>query len=154
MNREFGLDEAALMVPLVQPILLDVAAATRDLDAARQQFELVRDCRLSRRYDVRQQFYLVQKRFQAVQYRLVQLEEELNDLGVLLIDPREAIAGFPFLWSLKEDSDAVREALFLLKASDGQSAGIHRWCFAGERKEREIPPHWIEQHAGQASAQA
>lgn len=144
MTREFMLSEAQAMAPLVRTILFDLAAAHRELNELDARIELLEDCRRSRNFAVRSRFYAAAQEREEAHRRYVHAAEELEDLGVELIDSEHGVAGFAFNWAPSVGSSRVRRATFLLKLDDEPGLGIFRWRFEGERVEHRVPSHWRE----------
>lgn len=145
MNREFVLSEAEAMYPLVRRILEDVTTEYVTVRSLQRRADALRDCRQSSKYDVRKQFHLAQRRLDDAERRLRGLTDEMEDLGVLTLDPVHGVAGFPFALSSGRSGKNVRRAFFLLKVSDPPRKGIKAWRFEREAMERAVPIDWQAQ---------
>jgi hypothetical protein len=145
MKKKFLLSEAEGMGPLVRNILADVAdAAAERVDAERH----VKRSETLRSHPDYSRRIVYQQSLQALERageRITRCHQELEELGVELVDAEDGVAGFPFKWSRNQTSRKVRKAFFLLKLSDDPTVGIQSWRFSGEREERRVPPHWLGQ---------
>lgn len=145
MEREFLLREAQAMAPLVRHVLRDVLEARSQINSLARDVDLMRDCRAARGYELRKRLYHATDALEVQRNRLDAATEELESLGVELIDPDRGVAGFPFTWAPRIGSSKVRKATFLLKLNGDKGNGIASWRFEGERTEHRIPQHWLEE---------
>lgn len=144
MARKFTLQDAEALAPLVRAILRDITSAHSATVHHRHRCELLHDCRHSKRYEVRRQYYESQAKLRAAERQFEELKEELEDLGVVLLDPVRGIVGFPFRLATKSAQTKSRRAYFLLKLADDANSGLRVWKRAGERHEHPIPKLWQE----------
>lgn len=123
------------MLPLVQRIVKDILGRQREL--ARLHPEEARLDRQRRTLDwpSRQRRYQVKDDVAAAEQGLRTALEELDELGVILLDADLGRVGFPtivnnrpafFSWRLGED-------------------GLHSWHFVEENTCRPIPPAWYKE---------
>jgi len=145
MKKKFLLSEAEGMGPLVRSILADATdAAAERLDAEREM-KRAESLRNDRDYANRLRYQEAVQAVERATQRIARCCQELEEIGVELVDAEDGIAGFPFRWSRNQNSRKVRKAVFLLKLSDDPNVGIQSWRFSGEREERRVPPHWLGQ---------
>ena len=145
MKKKFLLSEAEGMGPLVRSILSDVADAATERTEAEKQLKRSEAFRSDADYARRVVYQHALQALQRASDRIVRCHQELEELGVDLVDAEDGVAGFPFKWSRNSNSRKVRKAYFLLKLSDDPTVGIQSWRFSGEREERRVPPHWLGQ---------
>lgn len=142
MKREFVLGEAEAMVPLIRHILCEVTEHYSRLQHMNRKVRLLHDCRRSTKYQIRRQYHAAIRDQRVAEEQLQEAVSELDELGVVLLDPVQGVAGLPFLWSLTTDAKSIRPAYFLLKLVDDPERGIRSWRFETEEREHRIPAHW------------
>lgn len=145
MKRQFVLAEAEAMIPLARQVLADVTTAYAKDRSLSRRVEIVAGCRRSAKYEVRRRHQGLQQQHDDAQRRLAQATDELEQLGLVLIDPVHGIAGFPFLWATEQNSKKIRQALFLLRLWDEPEDGLRFWRFEAESRDRKVPVHWREE---------
>jgi len=145
MKKKFLLSEAEGMGPLVRSILADVADAAAERLDAEKYAKRAEAFRSDKDYSRRRVFQEASQAAARAEERIARCHQELEQLGVELVDAEDGVAGFPFKWSRNSNSRKVRKAYFLLKLSDDPMVGIQSWRFSGEREERRVPPHWLGQ---------
>lgn len=151
-KHDFVFNEAEAMVPLIRRILADLSGAYASVLRLKRQVHSLRANRTATDYRARRQFYDAQAELGQQEQRLTSATRELDDLGVVVLDPVRGMCGFPFLWSPTAGSKRVRRALFLLKLADSAGKGIHQWRFLGETTEHTVPSHWSAEPAAPAPA--
>ncbi|MFO0948164.1 MAG: DUF2203 family protein [Planctomycetota bacterium] len=142
MKREFVLNEAKAMVPLVRHALQDLTGTYSTMLWYRRMVKSLDGCQMSADYSRRRQLHQARHELQVAEKRVQEVTEELEDLGVVILDPVTGMVGFPFFWSPNAGSKRVRRAMFLLKLCDAPEKGINSWRFLGESVEHEVPSHW------------
>jgi hypothetical protein len=145
MKKKFLLSEAEGMGPLVRSILADVADAAAERVEAERHAKRAEALRSHKDYSKRLVYQQASQAVARADERISRCHQELEQLGVELVDAEDGVAGFPFKWSRNSNSRKVRKAYFLLKLSDDPMVGIQSWRFSGEREERRVPPHWLGQ---------
>lgn len=133
-ERLLTLGTARQMVPLVARIVQDILDSRHELALLRpEQVRLDRE-RRSLDWPERSRRYQLQDRIIAEENRLQGALEELDGLGVILLDPLKGQIGFP---TLVND----RRAFFSWKLGEER---LNHWHFLGEKVRRRIPASWEE----------
>jgi hypothetical protein len=145
MKRDFILSEAQAMVPLVRHILADLTRVYSSVHRMRRIMRTLDGCQRSSNYQCRRQIHQARAELAASERELHSVTEELEDLGVAILDPIRGMVGFPFFWSPSVGSKRVRRAMFLLKLCDDPAKGICQWRFLGESTEHAVPNHWSQE---------
>lgn len=145
MKRDFILSEAQAMVPLVRHILTDLARIYSGVHRMRRIVQTLDGCQRSSNYQCRRQIHQARADLATLEKELHIVTEELEDLGVAILDPVRGMVGFPFFWSPSVGSKRVRRAMFLLKLCDDEAKGICQWRFLGESTEHAVPSHWSQE---------
>lgn len=145
MKRDFILSEAQATVPLVRHILADLTSVYANVHRTRRIVRMLDGCQKSSNYACRRQIHQAQADLALAEKHLHSVTEELEDLGVAILDPARGMVGFPFFWSPSVGSKRVRRAMFLLKLSDDAAKGICQWRFLGESTEHAVPSHWTQE---------
>lgn len=152
MKREFLVQEVSAMTPFVRQVLGDLVAGSAEVLQWERRVELLKDCRFSERYDVRASWYDAKRELDRAERKVSDYVRELKDLGVVVVDKVQGVAGFPFYLAPRDNPEDTRKALFLLKWSDQPQRGIRTWRFANETKERLVPPSWKKRPVAMADS--
>jgi hypothetical protein len=123
---------ACRMLPLVRQIVDDVLADRRRLNQLRPEQERLDRQRRTLAWPDRARRYQIQEELAAAQKHLQEALEELEGLGIELLDARDGRVGFPTLVN-------NTRAYFSWRPSE---EGLHYWHFAGETLRRPIPVAW------------
>jgi hypothetical protein len=127
-----NLGTARRMLPLVARIVSDfLGLQRRRLQLALEQEALDRQ-RHSLDWPQRQRRYQVHEEGEELVRQLAQTRNELEQLGVVLVEPHEGRIGLPTVVN-------GHLAFFSWKPGDD---GLRHWHFAGETVRRTIPPSW------------
>lgn len=134
-DRIMNLTTARMMLPLVSRIVADVLEHQREIEKLQPELDRLDRHRhdlvwleRKRRYDVRDEISLREKKLKAA-------TKELRQLGLSLIDSEIGRIGFPTLVN-------NRPAFF---AWWPEEEGITTWHFATETRCRNIPASWFEE---------
>jgi hypothetical protein len=127
-----SLGTAQRMLPLVQRIVEDILTNQKTLDSLMPEQE--RLCRQRRQlaWPERQRRYGLQEEITRAERNLEEAHEEMQVLGLTLLDPEIGRVGFP---TLVND----RRAFFSWRPGED---GLHSWHFAEESLCRPIPSAW------------
>ena len=123
------------MLPLVRGIVSDVLQRHHEMAALQPQEERFQKQRRNLDWAQRKQRYLLQSDIAAQDSGMQDALEELNQLGVVLLDVEDGRVGFPTLVN-------NRPAFFTWKPGED---GPHTWQFAEENVTRPIPPAWLQE---------
>jgi hypothetical protein len=130
-----SLKTVSKMLPLVERIVTDILARQRDLFRLQPEEERLDRNRRTLDWPGRQRRYQVKEEVVNVERSLAKGHEELDELGLVLLDSDAGRVGFPtivnnrpafFSWQLGED-------------------GLHSWHFAEETVCRPIPAAWYKE---------
>jgi hypothetical protein len=129
-----NLGTARKMVPLVAHIVGDILDLRQRLAVLEPEQARLDRQRHSLAWPARSRRYQVREEIAAVEARLGATREELDKLGVTLIDPAKGRVGLP---------TAVNghKAFFSWMVGD---EGLRFWHFIGETERRAIPATWKE----------
>ncbi len=123
------------MLPLVRTIVADVLARHRQMATLQPQEDRLQRQRRVLNWTQRKQRYLLQSNIADQDQGMQDALEELNQLGVVLLDAENGRVGFPTLVN-------NRPAYFTwLPGEDAP----HTWQFAEENVARPIPPAWLQE---------
>src|SRR5262249_1446517 len=123
------------MLPLVQRIVEDILRLQKVVNALQPEQERLHRQRRTLSWPERQRRYQLQEEAADSERGLQDAFQELQELGVALLDPETGRVGFPtrvndrpafFSWRLNED-------------------GLHHWHFADDGVLRPIPPAWMKE---------
>jgi len=130
-----SLQTAERMLPLVQRIVDDFLVSRNHL--ARLQPEEAKLDRARRHLDwpARQRRYSLKEEVAAAEHGVHGAREELELLGVVILDPTLGRVGFPTIVN-------NRKAFFSWQPGEER---LHSWHFAEERQCRPIPPAWLNE---------
>jgi hypothetical protein len=130
-----SLSTAQRMLPLVKRIVEDILASQEALARlAPEQEELFRQ-RRNLAWPERKRLYQIQEEIANAERRLGEAHEEMQSLGLTLIDAESGRVGFP---TLVND----RRAFFSWRPGD---EGLQSWHFAEESVCRAIPKEWMRE---------
>ena len=123
------------MLPLVRGIVADVMDRHQRMATLQPHENRLQRQRRSLEWGQRKQRYLLQDELTDHDRGIQDALEELNQLGVVLLDTEEGRIGFPTLVN-------NRPAYFTWKPGED---GPHTWQFAEEDVARPIPPAWLQE---------
>lgn len=129
-NLDFG--TAARMLPLVRSIVTDVVTVCNTLDALAPEQQTLDEYRRHLNWTSRQRRYAIQDEVQQAEKALNAAVEELDALGVSLVDPQSGRVEFPTRVN-------GRSAAFSWQPGE---ADLSFWRYAGEELRRPIPIDW------------
>jgi hypothetical protein len=127
-----NLNTAQRMLPLVQRVVDDVLADRKVLDRLQPEQDRLDRHKRELVWQERQRRYQVHEEIARAEHHLSVALEELNILGVLLLEPDTGRVGFP---TLVND----RRAFFSWQPGE---VTLSSWHFAEETAARPIPPAW------------
>jgi hypothetical protein len=123
------------MLPLVRGIVADLLDRHHHIAALQPQEARLHRQRRSLDWAQRKQRYLLQSDIATHDSGMQDALEELNQLGVVLLDAEEGRVGFPTLVN-------NRPAFFTWRPGED---GPHTWQFAEENVARPIPAAWLQE---------
>lgn len=126
---------ARQMIPLIQRIIQDILSTREDLNRLIPEQERLEKERRSLNWPERVRRYHLQDDITAVEKQHRQALEELDNLGVTLVDQARGQIGFP---TLVND----RRAFFSWKPGEEK---LKFWHFWGEKLRRPIPASWFKE---------
>ena len=126
------LGTACRMLPLVRLIVQDVLADRLRLAHLQPERQRLDRQRRTLAWPERARRYQIQEEIAAAAQHLQAALEELESLGLELLDPSEGRVGFPTLVN-------NARAYFSWRPNE---EGMHFWHFAGETLRRPIPAAW------------
>jgi hypothetical protein len=132
-----SLNTAQRMLPLVQRIVEDILIYQRTLDHLQPEHDRLERKRRTLGWPERQRRYALGEEVAAAEGGLQNAFEEMQALGVSLLDPETGRAGFP---TLVND----RRAFFTWQPGEET---LRSWHFAGETLCRPIPSAWMNEIA-------
>jgi hypothetical protein len=130
-----SLSTAQRMLPLVQRIVEDILKNEQALVPLQPEQEKLFRKRRSLAWPERQRLYQVQEEIAGAQRRLEEAYEEIQGLGLSLLEAEIGRVGFP---TLVND----RRAFFSWRPGE---EGLHSWHFAEESVCRAIPNEWMRE---------
>ena len=122
------------MLPLVQHIVADILRRHDELGRLNPAQDRLERRKRELTWSQRKQRYLLQEDIANQDRGILDALEELQDLGVVLLDPEEGRVGFPTLVN-------NRPAYFTWRPGE---EGLRSWQFAEENVARPIPPAWLK----------
>lgn len=133
--RVLSLTTVQRMLPLVRRVVADFLAARTEAHRLYPQ-----ETRLDREkrgldWESRKRRYQLKEDIQRSESRMQEAAEELNELGVALLDAELGRVGFPTLVN-------NRPAYFSWRSGE---EGLHTWHFAEEEVFRPIPQTWLKE---------
>jgi hypothetical protein len=123
------------MLPLVQRILDDVVNNQQTLEKLLPEQERLDRQKRDLAWPERQRRYDLLEQLTTATNKLQSAKDELQDLGVALLDPHQGRVGFPTLVN-------NRRAFFSWQMGED---GLHSWHFAEESVFRPIPAAWLKE---------
>jgi len=120
------------MLPLVRSIVSDIVDTQNRLTKLAPERDALDDSRRALDWSARQRRYAIHDELSQAEKALTVATQELDALGVSLVDPRAGQVDFPtringrqavFSWRLGED-------------------GVAHWRYTGEKSRRPIPTDW------------
>ncbi len=132
------LGTACRMLPLVRLIVGDVLADRRRLAQLQPEQNRLDRQRRSLSWPDRARRYRIQEEVAAAEQHLREALEELDLLGIELLDPSDGRVGFPTMVN-------NARAYFSWRPHE---EGLHFWHFAGETLRRPIPAAWRKNAEG------
>jgi hypothetical protein len=142
-NKPVDLVTARRMLPLVQRIVSDILKDREDLNRFRSEQESLDKDKRNLSWPERQRRYTLQGEVARLQSRLAEEQQELAQLGAILITHPSSQVAFPtvvngrpayFSWQLGEES-------------------VSYWHFDGETDRRPIPATWNDGPQGRLTNQ-
>jgi hypothetical protein len=127
-----SLSTAQRMLPLVQRIVEDILENQKTLDRLLPEQERLTRKRRHLDWPERQRRYLIQEEVSRASHNLEDAHEEMQVLGLTILDAEIGRIGFP---TLVND----RPAFFSWRPGE---EGLHSWHFAEEAVCRPIPSAW------------
>jgi hypothetical protein len=130
-----NLNTVQRMLPLVRHIVEDFLASQENLSRLHPEEGRLDRQRRSLDWPARQRRYRLKEEIARIENMLAGAREELDDLGVVLLDAEVGRVGFPTMVN-------NRKAFFSWRPSED---GLHSWHFAEESQCRPIPPAWLKE---------
>src|SRR5262245_42727964 len=132
----FNLTTVKRMLPLVRQIVGDVLAGQKSLVALGPELTKLDREKRALDWPARQRRYQLQDQAAAAERALHIAEEELADLGVVLLDARAGRVGSPTM---------VNNRAAFFSWHPGEDDNLHSWHFAEETATRPIPAAWLKE---------
>ena len=129
------------MLPLVRRIIDDFCKSQLALARLEPEVEILDRKRRTLDWPARQRRYRLREEVAQAENGLEAAREELDELGLVVLDAQSARIGFPTMVN-------NRKAYFSWEPGDDC---LHSWHFADEAQCRPIPPAWLEEIAVSAS---
>jgi hypothetical protein len=129
------------MLPLVQRIVDDLLDSQRALVRLQPEEEMLDRRKRTLDWPGRQRRYRLKEEIARVENGLLAARDELEVLGVVLLDGEAGRVGFPTMVN-------NRRAFFSWHAGED---GLHSWHFEEETECRPIPPAWLKEISVTAS---
>jgi len=123
------------MLPLVRRILDDILNCQKNLIRLHPEERRLDRQRRTLDWPSRQRRYQLKDEIAAVENSLTDAKEELQSLGVVLLDDDSGRVGFPTMVN-------NRRAFFSWQKGE---EGLNSWHFAEEESCRPIPPAWLKE---------
>jgi hypothetical protein len=123
------------MLPLVRHIVEDILVLQESLVGLRPEEDRLDRQRRTLDWPARQRRYRLKEEVALIENKLLSARQELEDLGVVLLDAEMGRVGFPTMVN-------NRRAFFSWQPSED---GLHSWHFAEESLCRPIPPAWMKE---------
>ena len=131
-GRVISLVTARRMLPLVQRIVADALGCQASLDLLHPEQDHLDRNKRSLSWPQRRRRYNLREEIAGAEHDLERALLELQELGVVLLDPAVGRVGFPTV---------VNDKPAFFSWQPGEE-GIQGWHFAQETKSRPIPPSW------------
>jgi len=123
------------MLPLVQRIMDDYVTSQKVLARLHPEEEILDSKKRILDWPRRQRRYRLKEELALAELGLQASREELESLGVVMLDPDLGRIGFPTMVN-------NRQAYFSWHPGED---GLHSWHFAEETECRPIPPAWLKE---------
>jgi hypothetical protein len=131
----FNLQTVHKMLPLVQRIVNDILVRQQILANLNPQQERLQRQKRDLAWAERKHRYALQDEIADEEQSLQEAAEELNQLGVVLLDPAVGRVGYPTMVN-------NRPAFFSWQPGED---GVHSWHFAEESVCHPIPSSWLKE---------
>jgi hypothetical protein len=125
------------MLPLVQRVVEEIRNCQIALETLQAQEDALNRKKRTLAWPERQRRYRLQEEHARVENDLLAAREELDVLGVMLLDLDLGRVGFPTMVN-------NRKAFFSWRLGEDN---LHSWHFAEETQCRPIPPAWLQEIA-------
>ena len=123
------------MLPLVQRIVEDLLDGQRTLVRLHPEEEMLDRRKRTLDWPGRQRRYRLKEEIAQIENGLLAARDELELLGVVLLDAESGRVGFPTMVN-------NRKAFFSWQPGEN---GLHSWHFEEETQCRPIPPAWLKE---------
>jgi hypothetical protein len=123
------------MLPLVQRILEDFLCSQKALERLLPEEDVLDRQKRSLDWPGRQRRYRLKDEVARAESGMLGAREELEALGIVLLDPVLGRVGFPTMVN-------NRKAFFSWQPGED---GLHSWHFEEETSCRPIPPAWLKE---------
>jgi hypothetical protein len=123
------------MLPLVARIVDDLLDGQRALVRLHPEAEILDRRKRTLDWPSRQRRYRLKEEIAHIENGLLAARDELEMLGVVLLDPESGRVGFPTIVN-------NRKAFFSWQQGEN---GLHSWHFEEETQCRPIPPAWLKE---------
>ena len=130
------------MLPLVQRIMDDFLSGQKALVRLQPEERVLDRRKRTLDWPGRQRRYLLKEEIAVLENDLLGARDELEVLGVVLLEPESGRVGFPTMVN-------NRRAFFSWQPSED---GLHSWHFEEETQCRPIPPAWLKEISVTASS--
>jgi hypothetical protein len=130
------------MLPLVQRIMDDFLGSQRALVRLHPEEEMLDRRKRTLDWPGRQRRYRLKEEIANAENGLLAARDELDVLGVVLLDPESGRVGFPTMVN-------NRKAFFCWHPGED---GLNSWHFEEETQCRPIPPAWLKEISVTASS--
>jgi hypothetical protein len=131
-EKVLSLSTSQRMLTLVRQIVTDIEVAGDRLTQLQPEQDRLDRQRRTLSWPERSRRYQVREEIAAAERQLQEARAELDNLGVVLVDPDTGWVGFPTMVN-------ERRAFFCWKPGDDD---LKYWHFAGEAVRRIIPSSW------------
>jgi hypothetical protein len=123
------------MLPLVKRIVEDFLHSQKDLERLHPEEEMLDRKKRTLDWPGRQRRYRLKEEIARAEHGRGAAVEELELLGVVVLDPEVGRVGFPTMVN-------NRKAFFSWRPGED---GLHSWHFTEETHCRPIPPAWLKE---------
>jgi hypothetical protein len=132
LDTVLSLETSQAMLPLVQRIVTDLIEQHRQMDLLDKELQQLDKLRRSLDWPRRARRYQLQEELTSREASLRETAAELEALGLVLLDERAGLIGFPTRVN-------HRSAYFTWQPGD---QGVLYWMFPGGPARNPIPEHW------------
>jgi hypothetical protein len=129
------------MLPLVQRIVEDFLCSQKVLERLLPEEDVLDRQKRTLDWPGRQRRYRLKDEVAQAESGMLGAREELEELGIVLLDPAPGRVGFPTMVN-------NRKAFFSWQPGE---EGLHSWHFEEETQCRPIPPAWLKEITATAS---